>query len=415
MTSMIGSGTFGFSEAVVVHELSHQWWGDMITCNDWHHIWLNEGFASYGEAQYYLKKSGWASYHSYMIGMTYTDSTRSIYIQDTTNVNTIFGSIVYDKGAWVLHMLRRIVGETGFANVMSSWYNSAHQYKSATTEDFRDVAEAATGVDLDNFFQDWIYGKSRPNYNYCYWQEAAPGGGQNVYLIVKQIQTTLPQVFRMPVDFFVDYPSGPDDTLKFNIEARKKLVKFHIPQSATNITLDPDAWILCQKTKIPWDAYIVSVDSDLHVGSQYLAYSDTLQARGGSGSFGWTMLSGALPTGLTMSAQGRITGSTTDTGNFVFTVRAKDNGSSLADTAQFTLRINPATLVPGNVDMDAANNVDIADLTTLIGYLYLFEPKPPVPATADVNNDCTLDIADISELISFLYLSGPPLVLGCAN
>ncbi len=415
MTSMYGSGVnpFGFAEPVVVHELAHQWWGDMITCNDWHHIWLNEGFASYGEAEYYLKKSGWASYHSYMVSMTYTDSTRSIYIQDTTNVNSIFGSIVYDKGAWVLHMLRRIVGETGFANTMSAWYNSPYRYKSATTENFRDVVEATTGVNIHDFIQDWIYGKSRPNYNYCFWQEAAPGGGRNVYLIVKQIQTTSPQVFRMPIDFFVDYPSGPDDTLKFYVDARKKLIKFHLPASPTDIILDPANWILTKaKLKIPWDAYIVSVDSDLHVASQFLTYADTLQARGGTGSFGWTQLSGALPTGLTISSLGRITGTTADTGNFVFTVRAKDNGSSLADTATFTLRVNPIALIPGNVDM--TDNVDIADLTALIGYLYLGEPKPPVGVTCDVNNDCNLDIGDITDLIAYLYLSGPSLVLGCA-
>lgn len=412
MTSMAGSGTFGFSEAVVVHELSHQWWGDMITCKNWHHIWLNEGFASYGEAQYYLRKNGWASYHSYMTSMTYTDSTRSIYIQDTTNVGVIFGTIVYDKGAWVVHMLRRILGETNFAAAMSAWYNSPYRFGSATTEEFRDVVEAATGINIHDFIQDWIYGKSRPNYNYTYWQEPNPSGGHNVYMVVKQIQTTTPQVFHMPVDFFIDYSSQPDDTLKFTVDARKKFFKFHVPASPTNIELDPANWILKLKQKIPWDAYIVSVDSDLHVAQQYLAYSDTLQARGGTGSFGWTKLSGTLPTGFTLSSLGRITGTTSDTGNFVFTVRAKDNGTSYADTTQFTLRVDPVSLVPGNVDM--ADQVDIADLSALISYLYLNGPKPPVPITADVNNDCNLDIADISQLIAYLYLSGPPLVLGCA-
>ncbi len=412
MTSMAGSGSFGFSEAVVVHELGHQWWGNMITCKDWHHIWLNEGFASYCEAQYYLKKNGWASYHSYMVSMAYAGGG-SIYIVDTTNVGIIFGTIVYDKGAWVLHMLRRILGEANFATAMSAWYNSPYRFGSATTEEFRDVVEAATGINIHDFIQDWIYGTYRPNYNYTYWQEPNPAGGQNVYMVVKQIQTTNPQVFHMPVDFFLDYASGPDDTIKFTVDARKEFFKFNLPSSPLNIELDPANWILKLKQKIPWDMFIVSVDSDLHVAQQYISYADTLQARGGTGNNTWTILSGTLPTGYSMSSLGRITGTSTDTGNFVFTVRAKDNGSSFADTSTFTLRANPVTLIPGNVDM-ADQNVDISDLTYLIGYLYLNGPYPTVPATADVDNDCAIDISDVTRLIGFLYLAGPDPVLGCA-
>lgn len=412
MTSMQGSGTFGFAEPVVVHELGHQWWGDMITCKDWHHIWLNEGFASYCEAQYFLKKNGWASYHSYMASMAYSGGG-SIYIVDTTNVYNIFGTIVYDKGAWVLHMLRRILGESNFAAAMSAWYNSPYRFGSATTEEFRDVVEGATGVNIHDFVQDWIYGTYRPNYNYTYWQEPNPAGGQNVYMVVKQIQTTNPQVFHMPVDFFVDYPSRPDDTIKFTVDARKKFFKFNLPSAPTNLELDPANWILKLKQKIPWDAYIITVDSDLHVAQQYQTYSDTLQARGGTGSFNWTILSGALPTGYSMSSLGRITGFSTASGNFVFTVRAKDNGSNFADTSTFTLQVSPVTLVPGDVDL-ADQNVDISDLAYLIEYLYLNGPRPSVPATADVDNDCNIDISDITRIISFLYLGGEDLVLGCA-
>jgi hypothetical protein len=384
----------------------------MLTCKDWHHIWLNEGFASYCEAQYYLKKFGWASYHSYMASMAYAGGG-SIYIVDTTSVNIIFGNIVYDKAAYVLHMLRRVLGETNWAAAMNAWYNSPYKYKSATTEDFRDVVEAATGVNIHDFIQDWIYGTYRPNYNWTYWQEAAAGGGYNIYMVVNQTQTTNPQVFRMPVDFFMDYVSLPDDTIKLVVDQRKKLFKLHVDGSLTNIDLDPANWVLKYKTKVPWDMYIVSVDSDIHEGRQHIAYADTIQSRGGTGSNTWTILTGALPTGFSISNKGIISGTTTDTGTFAFSARVKDNGTSFADTATFSLRIAPVALIAGNVDM-ADQNVDIADLTWLIGYLYVGGPKPPVPATADVDHDCNIDISDITGLISYLYLSGPPLVLGCA-
>ncbi|MFQ5453111.1 MAG: M1 family metallopeptidase, partial [Candidatus Zixiibacteriota bacterium] len=99
--SSMGGSSFGFSEPVVVHEMSHQWWGDMITCESWGHIWLNEGWASYSEALYYLEKNGWAAYHSYMNGMAYAGGG-TIYVYDTASVWTIFnGGLSYDKGSWV--------------------------------------------------------------------------------------------------------------------------------------------------------------------------------------------------------------------------------------------------------------------------------------------------------------------------
>ncbi|MBI5267795.1 MAG: M1 family metallopeptidase [candidate division Zixibacteria bacterium] len=415
MTSMMGYGTFGFSEPVVVHELGHQWWGDMITCKNWHHIWLNEGFASYCESQYYLKKSGWASYHSYMTSMEFALGG-SIYIIDTTNVGIIFGSIVYDKGAWVLHMLRRIVGETGFANAMSAWYNSPYRYGSATTEQFRDVVEAATGVNVHDFMQDWIYGTYRPNYNYTYFQENAPGGGVNLYLVTKQIQTTNPQVFRMPVDFLLDYVSYPDDTVHLMVDQRKKFHKMHLPGALSNVVLDPANWILKAikpSTKIPWDIYVVSVDSDLHVGQQYFTYTDTIGARGGTNNNNWSIVAGSLPPGLSINFKGIVTGRCTDTGTFAFSARVNQTGTSLSDTANLKIRIAPTGLVPGNVDM--TEGVDISDLTYLIEYLYLGGPPPLAPATADYDNDCNMDISDLTALIGFLFFDGPPLTLGCAH
>ena len=157
MTSM-GASDFGFSEPVVVHEAAHQWWGDMITCESWSDIWLNEGWASYAEADYYLEKNGWFAYHNYMNSMAYTGGG-TIYVYDTTNVWNIFhGGRSYDKGAWVVHMLRGVLGHEAFYQGVEAYYNSEFQHGAADTEDFRDVFEAATGVELDWFFEEWIYG-----------------------------------------------------------------------------------------------------------------------------------------------------------------------------------------------------------------------------------------------------------------
>jgi aminopeptidase N len=410
MTSMVGS-SFGFSEPVVVHELSHQWWGDMITCQSWGHIWLNEGFASYSEAVYYLNRDGWSAYHNYMMGMAYPGGG-TIYIYDTTNVGIIFGSIVYDKGAWVLHMLRRIVGEQGFAAILQAYYNSPYKFGSATTEDFRDLAEAVTGKDLHAFFQDWIYGTYRPNYVYDWLTEPASGGGYNTYVVVQQMQTSDPQVFHMPVDFSFDYTTGPADTITLNVDARKKLFKFHTPASVTNIQLDPDNWVLKYSSPGAWSMFIVTLDSEIAPAYQYTPYLDTIQIRGGNGNNTWSIIGGALPSGYGVNNSGVISGITADTGTFTFTVKVKANMSAFADSAQFSIHVAPTSVMAGDMTLDGV--VDLSDLTFLIDYLFNDGPAPLSKATADVNASCAIDVSDLSYLVDFLFSSGPAPEMGCA-
>ncbi len=138
MSSMLGShwSGWGFSEPVVIHELAHQWWGDYITCESWSDIWLNEGWASYSEAVYYQARNGnWIPYHNWMDGMDHQEGG-AIYRADTTNPNVVFNIIVYDKGAWLVHMLRGVLGEELFAAGMDAYYNSEYAYGSITTDGF---------------------------------------------------------------------------------------------------------------------------------------------------------------------------------------------------------------------------------------------------------------------------------------
>ncbi|MEW6051406.1 MAG: M1 family aminopeptidase [Candidatus Zixiibacteriota bacterium] len=409
MTSMTGS-SFGFSEPVVVHELTHQWWGDMITCKSWGHIWLNEGFASYGEAVYYLNRDGWSAYHTYMNGMAYSGGG-TIYISDTSSVNNIFGSIVYDKGAWVVHMLRGILGEAEFADAMTAWYNSPYQHGSATTEEFRDVVEAATGVNIHNFIQDWIYGTLRPTYQYQWYSEARIGGGYYVYIFVKQTQTSNPQVFRMPVDFAVDHAAASSDTVVADINQRQQLFKYIVANSVTNVSLDPAGWVLKNAGMASWTLHIVTLDSELTDGLQYTAYNDTVLARGGSANRSFVIASGSIPSGITFSSTGILSGTTADSGNFTFLVRVTDNNSGASDSSQFTIRIEPRVLVPGDVNMDGTT--DISDLQMMIDYLFFSGPAPVVIDLADMDASCAVDIADLTLLVDYLFFSGPPPVIGC--
>ncbi len=411
MSSMTGTD-FGFWAPVVVHELSHMWWGDMITCKQWGHIWLNEGWASYAEAVYYLSLQGWTNYQNYMNGMAYAGGG-TIYIDDTTDVWNIFSSIVYDKGAWVVHMLRGVVGESLFTAVVDSYYNSPYQHAAATTEDFQGVAENASGMDLDWFFQEWIYGTYRPNYHWSYWTEPADSGGVDLFLRVEQAQTTDPQVFTMPVDFFFDFDSGPDDTLTLWVDQRLERFHFNFPGSVNNIKLDPSDWVLKYETKQPWKLYIITTEDELSSAQQYLAYSDTIQARGGTGFITWSLTAGALPTGLNMDTAGFISGTPADSGDFQFTARVDDIYSNYWDEVVYNLRVEPTLALPA--DMDLSWSVDVGDLTHLVAYLFQGGLPPVVLNTADVNASCEISVDDLTYLVAYLFQGGPAPLMGCVE
>lgn len=410
MTSMTGSN-FGFSEAVVVHELTHQWFGDMITCNSWSHIWMNEGFASYGEAVYYLNLNGWPSYHSYMQSQDYTPGG-SIYRADTLSVSSIFSNIVYDKGSWVVHMLRGVLGETKFQQAMDAYVTSQYQHKSVTTEQFRDLVEVTTGEELDWFFQQWIYGTYRPAYQFAYFGESAPGGW-DVYLHVVQTQTTDPQVFKMPVDIAFDYLDGTHDTVTVMVDERDEMFKVHLPKQVVQAKFDPNRWILRYLADITWNMFVVTTTADLHEGQQFHPYVDTVDQRGAQGPLEITTLSGSLPPGLSINNDGLISGLPTDTGTFTVTLRVRDTWGGFSDQVTLSIHIAPGQLYPGDVNLSFAP-CDISDLSRLIAYLTLSGQNLPLGLTADVDNSCNVDLSDLSIMIAFLTVGNTNMQVGCA-
>lgn len=402
---------FGFSEPVVVHELGHQWWGDMITCKEWGHIWLNEGWASYSEAEYFLRKDGWASYHSYMNGMDYSAGGR-IYVNDTTTVDSIFSSIVYDKGAWVVHMLRGVLGDQKFYDGIDAYYNSEYKFKAATTEEFRDVFEAATGEELDWFFEDWIYGTYRPTYRYSYFQEPSDTGGYDLYLRVEQRQTSLPTVFRMPVDFAFIHAGNPDgDTLTLKCDERDKLFVLNFPYEVTDLDLDPMNWVLHYDIPTSWTIMISTTDEDLHHGEQYHLYNDTIQQIGAD-TTSIFVYGGALPEGISIAYNGVISGATTDTGWFNFNIQYMDVATGKSDLASVNLYFAPSSDVPA--DFDGSGATDLPDLLYLVEYMFNFGPAPSPEELGDVNGDCQIDIADLLYLVNYMFDTGPAPIIGCS-
>ncbi len=410
VTSMTGSW-FGFYEPVVVHELSHQWWGDMITCNNWHEIWLNEGFASYCEALYFEVKNGSTAYHDYMAGMDFAQGG-TIYIYDTTDVNVIFGSIVYDKAAWLLHMLRHVVGDSTFFDILRTYYNSPYKYKDVTSDQFRGICESLSGKQLSYFFNEWLFGTYRPRYVWSSMNELDPSDGKYwTFLHLEQTQTTDPLVFSMPIDLKFTYSVADTATTTIFNDVRRKMYLFKNDLPPVDIALDPLVWILKTSTKVVWNYHIIPFPLDS--GQQYVSYSDSVIVRGGSGSNKFKVTSGALPAGLTLDTlSGIISGEPTNYGDFNFRIRANDANGSYRDSADYSISLQPGVGLPG--DANNSGLVNMLDITYLINFLYKSGPQPPIRPLADPDRSCTINMLDITYLINFLYKGGAVPLMGCA-
>lgn len=163
---------------IVAHELAHQWFGDLITCKDWSHIWLNEGFATYFEILYWKHRHKYINKYNkkntnheflYKIIKTiedYTDEANKLYKRPlVTNLykhaDELFDSHSYEKGGLVLYMLSNLIGEEKFKEVMKK-YLDVYRESVATTGDFQKICEDVYREDLQQFFKQWLYTAGHP-------------------------------------------------------------------------------------------------------------------------------------------------------------------------------------------------------------------------------------------------------------
>jgi aminopeptidase N len=154
---------------LLVHELSHQWWGDRVTMRTWDDIWLNEGFATYCEVLYLEKalgrNPGATLRTSYDDGL-YGGQLAQAVVADPADPFKYTGA-VYDKGGWFLHMLRRLVGDDAFFSGLRA-YGDAHAWGTATRGELRAIFEQRTGLDLKQFFDQWLETRFRPTFRATY-------------------------------------------------------------------------------------------------------------------------------------------------------------------------------------------------------------------------------------------------------
>ena len=227
------------ADGLLSHELTHQWFGDLITCKDWTNTWLNEGFATFGatlweEHQYGADAAAyryWRDRNSWLLSRELF--TIPILTRDFNDSVEYVGN-VYDKAGWVVHMLREQLGDEAFFRALKH-YLETYRLQNVVTADLVKAVEDSTGTNVDQFFEQWIYGAGAPRFSVTSTYDAA---AKKVSLDVKQIQKVEGRVglFHVPVDVAITTASGEkvfpievskaDQVFSFSVDGPPLLVLF---------------------------------------------------------------------------------------------------------------------------------------------------------------------------------------------
>ena len=247
MTS-IGSGLIngvGTYEWIFVHELAHQWFGDCLTPLTWKDVWLSEGFAVYSEALYVEATQGFeamcdyveSSFHQYYLNW----AGGSAYTTYDPPYNSYFTPATYEKPASVLHMIRLMVGDNTFFDILHTYFNT-YKYGNVVTTDFRDVCESVSGMDFHEFFNDWIFGSGVPSFEFYYLKDSIGLLDPNLVIVTRSVSNTDTE-FEMQIPFIVQTFSGEDSVLidvgpEFTSHCR------YTSDEILDVQFDPHHWIL---------------------------------------------------------------------------------------------------------------------------------------------------------------------------
>jgi aminopeptidase N len=231
------------SDYLISHELAHQWFGDLVTCNDWQHIWLNEGFATYCEALYWEASKGKDEFQYYMLQTAddYLEEARTRYTRPVVtkvykHPDDLFDRHTYEKGGCVLHMIRHIVGDKYFRRSLRT-YLQRFANSNAETDDLRKVFELETGKSLQQFFDQWIFREGHPELDVDFHYD-----NHNASIKVKQSQPG--EHFEFPLELEIAFASGLKKIYTLNIWDRESVFQIPVEDEVSWFSADPEFKIL---------------------------------------------------------------------------------------------------------------------------------------------------------------------------
>jgi len=237
----------GTSESLIAHEIAHQWFGNSASESNWEHIWLSEGFATYFTNLYLEKTYGTDVFQKQLK----TDRSRVINFYSKyphSVVDTTYSDLLellnpnsYQKGSWVLHMLRRKIGDENFQKGIRIYYQK-YRLSNAVTEDFRAAMEEASGIDLKEFFREWLYTAGHPMIKVDF-----VCSNRKTIVTVKQIQNEA--IFNFPLTIQLNEKKGKSENHTIEINQKTQEFEFKTNKKIKSIDLDPNVDLLFEEVK----------------------------------------------------------------------------------------------------------------------------------------------------------------------
>jgi hypothetical protein len=243
----------GYPEFFLAHELAHQWWGQAVGWRNYHEQWLSEGFAQYFAALYAERARGPEAFASILRQMRKWAMDASdqgpVYLGyrlgHIRSDGRVYRALVYNKGATVLHMLRRLVGDQAFFSGLRRYY-ADQRYRKAGTEDLRIAMEAESGQSLSRFFEQWIYGAALPSLKFGSRVENGPAGPQLVVHIEQQ-----GELFDVPLALTIDYADRPSTHIVVPVTDRVVDARFPLAGTFRSVDVNKGDGVLAEPARLP--------------------------------------------------------------------------------------------------------------------------------------------------------------------
>jgi aminopeptidase N len=224
-------------ETLLVHEIAHQWFGNSASEKEWQDIWLSEGFATYFTNLYLEEVKGTAVFRKQMeqdrsqVIQFYSKYNHPIVDTSYTELMNLLNPNSYQKGAWVLHMLRRELGDELFKKGIIAYYRK-YRLSNASTDDFKNSMEEVSGLDLNLFFQQWLYQSGHPVLSV-----SGEINKKSIQFIVQQTQKS--NDFSFPLTIELTLKKGEKLIKVIEINERNEIVNFETPKKVKSWKLDP--------------------------------------------------------------------------------------------------------------------------------------------------------------------------------
>jgi aminopeptidase N len=231
---------------LIAHEIAHQWFGNSASELNWHHIWLSEGFATYMTDLFIEETKGDVAFKKklYQERQKVIDYSKvnPVPIINTaiTNYNQLLNPNSYQKGAWVLHMLRKEIGGNKFWKGIRKYYET-YKFSNALSEDFQKVMEQVSGKNLDYFFKQWLYFPGQPQIAI----EWTPIKKKKLSLTVNQLQSG--QHFIFPLELELTAADGKRFYKKVQVNSKNQTFTIKVKAKIKSIRLDPNDWLLFEE------------------------------------------------------------------------------------------------------------------------------------------------------------------------